>query len=143
MGRRVVAVAIAGAALVLGLSILAFGQEEGSAEEAAVAAARDWLTLVDDGKYGESWDESSELLRGAITRDGWERQAGGVRGPFGAVLSRELDSSTPMTEMPGAPDGRYVVIEFVTSFEHKAQAVERVTPRLEDGVWRVAGYYVR
>lgn len=143
MGRRVIAVAVACAALVLGLSILAFGQEEGSPEEAAVTAAREWLTLVDEGRYGESWDESSELLRNAIQREDWERQAGSVRSPFGAVLSRELDSSTSMTEIPGAPDGQYVVIEFATAFENKAHAVERVTPRLEDGVWRVAGYYVR
>lgn len=143
MGRRALAALIAFIALVVGLSILAFGQEEPASEEAAVAAAGRWLALIDEGKYGESWDQASELLRVAVTREGWERQVGGVRGAFGEVLSREVRSSKSMTSLPGAPDGRYVVIEYASSFANKAEAVETVTPRLEQGVWKVAGYYVR
>ncbi len=49
-----------------------------------------------------------------------------------------------MSSLPGAPDGNYVVIQFKTTFEHKAQAVETVTPMLEnDGVWRVTGYFIK
>jgi hypothetical protein len=45
---------------------------------------------------------------------------------------------------PWAPDGSYVVLQFETRFEHKAAAVETVTSMLDrDGVWRVAGYFVR
>jgi len=46
--------------------------------------------------------------------------------------------------VPGAPDGKYVIIQFETSFENKASAVETVTPMQDaDGVWRVAGYFVK
>ena len=46
--------------------------------------------------------------------------------------------------MPGAPDGRYVVVQYDTVFENKASAVETVTPMADpDGVWRVAGYFIR
>jgi len=143
MARRVLAALAATVALVLGLSILAFGQTEPSPEEAAVAAATEWMALVDAGEYGESWDEASSLLRAAITREEWERQVGAVRAAFGAVNDREVRSRTSTTSLPGAPDGHYVVIELSTSFEQKADAVETVTPRLEEGVWRVSGYYVR
>jgi hypothetical protein len=48
------------------------------------------------------------------------------------------------TSLPGAPDGDYVVIQFVTSFGNKKSAIETVTPMLEkDGSWRVSGYYIR
>ena len=49
-----------------------------------------------------------------------------------------------MTELPGAPDGEYVVFQFDTQFERKRAAVETVTPmRDPDGSWRVSGYFIR
>jgi hypothetical protein len=49
-----------------------------------------------------------------------------------------------MTEMPGAPDGKYVVMQFDTSFEAKKTTIETVTFKLEkDGQWKSAGYYIK
>jgi len=46
--------------------------------------------------------------------------------------------------MPGAPDGKYVIIQYDTVFENKASAVETVTPMVDpDGSWRVSGYFIR
>ncbi len=39
------------------------------------------------------------------------------------------------TSLPGAPDGEYVVIEFITSFSNKKSAIETVTPKMENGVF--------
>ena len=87
---------------------------------------------------------SAQLFRGAITRQQWEQAVAGVRVPLGAVVERTVKSKTYATSLPGAPDGEYVVIEFSTSFTHKASAIETVTPMLDkDGEWRVAGYYIR
>jgi hypothetical protein len=48
------------------------------------------------------------------------------------------------TEIPNAAKGEYVIMQFQTSFESKENAVETVTPMLDDeGVWRVSGYYIR
>jgi hypothetical protein len=45
--------------------------------------------------------------------------------------------------LPGAPDGEYVVFQFLSSFENKKTAIERVIPMLDkDGIWRVSGYYL-
>jgi hypothetical protein len=53
-------------------------------------------------------------------------------------------STTYATELPGAPDGEYVVIQFAASFKAKKSAVETVTPmKDEDGSWRVSGYYIK
>ena len=71
-------------------------------------------------------------------------KAAAVRGPLGAVKSRRVSSSQSTHSLPGAPDGDYVVIHFATSFEHKAEATETVTPMKDpDGHWRVVGYYIR
>ena len=67
----------------------------------------------------------------------------GIRQPLAGVVTRELKSKTHVTELPGAPDGDYVVIQFNTTFENKRVAVETVTPMLEDdGNWLVAGYFI-
>ena len=64
--------------------------------------------------------------------------------PFGKVLERNVKSNTYKTSVPGVPDGEYVVIQYQTKYEHKANTIETVTPsREKDGKWRVAGYYLK
>ena len=49
-----------------------------------------------------------------------------------------------MTDIPNAPDGEYVVIQFDTVFENKKEAIEKITPMLDpNGKWRVAGYFIK
>lgn len=49
-----------------------------------------------------------------------------------------------MTQLPGAPDGEYAVIQFETSFANKKSAIETVTPMKDpDGKWRVSGYFIK
>lgn len=113
-------------------------------EEEAIKAAETWLALVDAGDYAKSWDAAAAYFRGAITKEKWEQTLEGVRPPLGKVLSRKVKNTQYATSLPGAPDGEYVVIQFETSFAHKSDAVETVTPmKDEDGKWRVSGYFIR
>lgn len=113
-------------------------------EKAAVTSAEKWLTLVDKGKYSESWQEASGYFRSSVSQDQWEQMVQSVRTPLGKVISRKLKSKTYTTSLPGAPTGQYVVIQFITSFQNKKSAVETVTPMLNnDGQWRVSGYYIK
>jgi hypothetical protein len=67
-----------------------------------------------------------------------------ARAPLGAVINRKLLSARAATELPGAPDGEYVIFQFSTTFEHKRAATETVTPmRDSDGQWRISGYFIR
>ena len=112
-------------------------------EEAARTSALAWLTLVDEARYDESWEEAAAYLRKALPKDRWRQDLGAARTPLGKLVSRKLKSAQYTEHLPGAPDGRYVVIQYDTVFEHKAQAVETVTPMLDrDGAWRVAGYFI-
>ena len=113
-------------------------------EKAAVTSAENWLKMIDEEKYAESWKDSAELFRNAVTQEQWVQSLQGVRKPLGRLLSRTVKSKTYTTSLPGAPDGEYVVIEFSTSFEKKKSAVETVTPvKDKDGKWRVSGYYIK
>jgi hypothetical protein len=119
-----------------------------AAESDAVAKAQDaakaWLALVDGGKYAQSWDEASSRFRATVSKADWEKMLAAGRSPLGAVRSRKVKSATFTRELPGAPAGEYVVIQYDTDFANKASTVETVTPMLDkDGAWRVSGYFIR
>ena len=114
------------------------------AEQTAIDAAQEWLSLVDSGQYSESWKQGAEYFRNAISEDKWEQAMKAVRVPLGAQMSRVVKSKQYTTSAPGAPDGQYVVIQFSTSFKNKGSATETVTPMLDkDGSWRVSGYFIK
>jgi hypothetical protein len=138
-----------GAMLVLLLSFINVAvAHAGASDPAAVAQATRaidaWLKLVDDGDYKQSWESASSIFKNAITDDQWEQQVGAVREPMGKVVSRKLKTVHYATSLPGAPDGKYVLLKYASSFQNKKSAVETVTPMLDkNGEWHVSGYYIK
>jgi hypothetical protein len=134
-----------GLAVTCGLAVLLVAPVLGAdkPEDAAQAVADSWLQLVDQGQYEASWEQAAKPLKGAISKDEWTKGCGGARQPLGKLVSRKLKSRQYTEQIPGVPDGKYVVIQYDSVFEQKASAVETVTPMLDsDGAWRVSGYFV-
>ncbi|MBV9928948.1 MAG: DUF4019 domain-containing protein [Acidobacteria bacterium] len=110
----------------------------------ASAAAQEWLELIGRGDADESYQRAARLFKSAVSLEQWRGSLAAAQAPLGRPLSRSLKSSQYAEELPGAPDGKYYVIEYDTSFEKKRSGTETVVPMLdEDGVWRVSGYFVR
>ena len=127
-------------ALFAGIAMAAENKEE----KIALQAAENWLALVDGGQYGESWDEAATIFKGAITREQWEQALSNVHAPLGALVNRTLLGAKYVTELPGAPEGQYVVIQYKTDHKNKQGIVETITPMLDkDQTWRVSGYYIK
>jgi hypothetical protein len=116
-----------------------------SPEQAAQRAAESWLVLVDSARYGDSWTQAAAAFRAVVSSGAWDSTLTRVRGPLGAVRSRELLGAQYTSSLPGAPPGEYVVLQFRTVFAgRETPAVETVVPMKEpDGTWRVSGYFVR
>lgn len=112
-------------------------------EEAARQAALEWLAFVDTMQYEVSWKEAASLFKEQVSMTDWVKAVMAARSPLGNLVARHPVSATYATSLPGAPDGEYVVLQFQASFENKAQAVETVTPMLDEGKWRVSGYYIQ
>ena len=111
---------------------------------AAVAAAENFLHLVDAGHYADSWEASANYFQQQVPRPQWVEQLENIRPALGPVLSRTVTSKHDATSLPGAPAGNYVVILFATSFQNQKNSIETVTAMLDqDGKWRVAGYYIQ
>ena len=129
-------------ALLLGICPAAQAQQK--AEQLAQQSADAWLAVVDSGKYAESWQQAAQYFKSSVTSEQWQKALQVSRAPLGKLLSRKLRRATYTRNVPGAPDGEYVVLKYDSSFEHKQSAVETVTPMLDkDGVWRVSGYYIK
>ena len=115
-----------------------------AAEKTSTEVADKWLKLMDDGKYGESWDETGEYLKAIIPKQRWTESVTPARRVMGKLVSRTVSSTQYTTALPFAPDGEYVLVQYQTVFENKKAAFEAVTVSHEkDGTWRVSGYFIR
>jgi hypothetical protein len=128
----------------LALSISTFGQDNQDKKQAAEQTAQSWLKLVDSGDYAKNWSEASSFFKADVTEPEWEQKLKNVRSPLGELVSRQMQLADYKTELPGVPDGEYVVIRYDSKFENKKNAVETVVPTLDkDGNWRVSGYFIK
>lgn len=98
--------------------------------------AREWLVLVDDKNYAQSWSEAAKAFQmREKSADAWASAAAASRAPLGAVASRDLKSID-------LSRSNIAVVRYDTVFAHKASAVETVTLAFENGTWSVTEYSV-
>lgn len=102
-----------------------------------------WLALVDYQKYPDSWNGASSYFRSQVPQARWVEMAQHARTPLGRLTSRKFVRIAFKKSPPGAPDGNYAVLQFESSFQNKAKAVETVTLMLDHGQWKTAGYFIK
>ena len=128
--------------IALALPIACWAQ--GGSTQPAQNAAQVWLALTDSGQYAQSWDSAAEVFKASVAKATWSSAISSARSPLGALKSRKLKSAMLTRNVPGAPAGEYVVIQYDTQFENAASAIETITPMHEkDGSWKVCGYYIK
>ncbi len=123
------------------LAVQAAAPQSGSGP--AMQAATAWLQLVDRGQYAQSWNEAAPAFRQAVSESRWVRDVRAVRSPLGKPVHRSLRAARYTTHLPGAPDGRYWVIEENAEFAHKHAAVETIVLAQSGKGWKVTGYFIR
>jgi DNA-binding CsgD family transcriptional regulator len=100
-----------------------------------VDTARQWLALLDQSNWEESYRATGASFRGLNTSQAWAAASESARRPLGAMISRTFLSQE---NLPAPPYG-YEVVKFRTRFANNPEAVETVTLDREDGSWRVVG----
>jgi len=122
----------------------ALAQDAAAKQQAAEQAAQTWLALVDHGDYDQSWQQAASFFQSKITTADWQKALKQVRTPLGAANHRTRINSMYATDLPNAPKGEYVILQFKTEFGGNGEFIETVTPMLDqDGKWRVSGYFVK
>lgn len=110
----------------------------------SMAAAMNFLYLVDTEEYTKSWHVTSDLLKNMLSMDAWNKQIAEIRSFYGPILERQHQDIVYTDSAEDVPAGKYVVLTFISKFEARTYAIETITLMLgSDNLWRVAGYFVR
>lgn len=110
---------------------------------ADLALANSWLALLDAKGWAASWNDTGKLFQSNLTQEQWVKTVQTVREPLGSFVSRANIGSQQAKSLPGAPDGEYSILRYRTVFSNKASSIETVVLALENGQWRIVGYFIR
>jgi hypothetical protein len=112
-------------------------------ERQALKATYDWLALMDSGKYGLSWETTTEDIKSEIKKKLWQQSMKDLREPLGEVTSRNLLFFHNTNIFSGTAN-KYAEIQFNTSFLYMDHAVEIITLFYDkDNAWRVWKYGIK
>jgi len=101
-------------------------------------ATRQWLALVDQNRWDDSYRIAGGAFRKLNTVQVWTDVSEKMRASLGAVISRTFLSEE---NLPAPPYG-YEVVKFRARYANKPDAVETVTLEREDGAWHVVGMII-
>ena len=107
-------------------------------------AARSWLSDLDAGRYGATWEDGDPLLKGAMSKVLWETGLERGRAPLGVLIARKIRLASCTRGTQADPEAEICLIQYDAQFEHRPLADERLTVlKGRDGTWRVAAYSLR
>lgn len=109
-----------------------------ASETAAIDAARQFLALIDRDDWTTSWQATHQSFKLLNTVEWWSESSRKVRGEFGMLKSRELQT---VNFAPAPPNG-YWTITFKASYSKQSAVVETLSLASEDGNWKVVGITV-
>ncbi|MEI9888278.1 MAG: DUF4019 domain-containing protein [Rhizomicrobium sp.] len=114
----------------------------GAATDDPGSSAREWVALIDQQKYVESWQEGSAFFRSRVTTAAWQHTTKLYRDPVGKLLWREVDSVALVAKLRDLPDGQYAVVRFHSKFAQLPDSIETIEMIQEGGLWRVSSYSI-
>lgn len=110
----------------------------------ALAAAAEFLYLVDTEEYAKSWEVTSTTLQNMLTQAAWSEEIDRLRSFLGPIIERMQHEITYTDSASDVPSGEYVVMTFVSKFALSERVFEKLTLILgEDDQWQVVGYFLK
>ena len=111
------------------------------AKQAAQTAAEDWLALIGDGAFEESWAAADSTLRAGISQEEWADQGIRARHQLDTLRARRLTRAQyrdSTAQLGGHP---VVTLQYASEYA-RGRAREAVITTKRDTAWTVAGYRV-
>lgn len=112
-------------------------------DSAGVSSARNWVALLDNQRWEESWRTAATQFKSQLSATQWASTIQSVRQPLGPVSARTFQYVTKTNSLPGAPTGEYEIVQFETNFARKRSAAETVVLARDNAGWKVVGYFIR
>lgn len=110
---------------------------------AAQKAAGEWLAIVDDEKYAESWKATAPFLQQHVSEAAWLNRMDTMRKPIDPLVERTLQTTQYREQFPGLPPGQYVAFVWETYFGAKHAMLESVIMSFDGTTWKTVGYAVQ
>ena len=109
----------------------------------SVVAASEFLYLVDTEEYTKSWEVTSDTLKNMLSQEVWNKKIAQLRSFLGPIVERIQQDITYTNSSSDVPEGEYVVMTFISSFEFRERVIEKLTLMLgENDRWEVVGYHL-
>ncbi len=94
-------------------------------DQLSIQAAR-YLELLDQYRYEEAWQEMSTLFQALGNQNQWQRRQKTIRSTYGSLASRQFYRIDYRQSYSLSPDGQYVIVQFKSSYQNKAETIETV-----------------
>jgi len=94
-------------------------------DQLSIQAAR-YLELLDQYRFGETWQEMSTLFQALGNQNHWQRRQKIIRSTYGSLVSRQFYRIDYRQSYSLSPDGQYVIVQFKSSYQNKAETIESV-----------------
>ncbi len=127
-----------GQAPALPLTVAAAPTATPASEQAAIDAARQFLTLLDQDDWAASWQATHQSFKLLNTVAWWSEASRRVRAEVGTLKSRELST----VDFTPAPPNGYWVVKFKAKYSNKPAATETLHLASEGGSWKVVGIVI-
>jgi hypothetical protein len=111
--------------------------------EKATAVAMEFLQLIDAEKYAESWQMAADMMKEQVTEKDWVEKLTKARTLSGALVERVEESVNYSTSAKDSPEGEYIALTFASKYQKAVSVSEYVTVMVENGHWKVAGYFIQ
>ena len=88
--------------------------------------ARGFLQQLDQGQSDEPWQAMSAHFQAITDQARWKIRQQVIRASYGPLLSRDFKNVSYRTSFSLSPDGEYVIVQFRSSYQNKAESIETV-----------------
>lgn len=98
----------------------------GPGEDLLLDDAENFLTQLDQNEFSSAWQQTSPLFRILTDEAAWKHKQQVLRQAYGPLESRRFLRLSYRTTYAHSPDGIYVIIQYQSHFENKAETRETV-----------------
>lgn len=110
---------------------------------ASVAAATEFLQIVDAGRYPDSWQITAAYLQKTISLSDWEKKLAEIRTTFGPLSERQLENVSFTAPAEELPEQEIILLEYAATFKLKEMKEVVTVIHDTDNQWRVVGYFIQ
>jgi hypothetical protein len=106
-----------------------------SIDQNLVKLALDWIKMVDEKKFDQSWELAAPFFKNAITKEEWAKAASLVDKRFGKIIKRE-----PIETLVS---GDRAEVRFKSDYLNLSATTETLSLINANGKWSVIGYTLK